>query len=116
MRIFISHIHEEARLARQLREALDQDFHGVLDIFVSSHENSVASGDKWLERIQKGIPGATVLMLCSHESFRSRWLHIEAGGAFLHNQEVIPVCHGRFTADDLEAPYSSRTAVSLTPD
>src|SRR5438477_305199 len=92
LKVFISHVHEESRIARGLREALDQDFHGVLDVFVSSHEHSIRSGQEWLKCIQEGIPKAVVLMLCSARSINSRWLHIEAGGAFLNGEEVIPIC------------------------
>lgn len=55
MRAFISHISEEAKVAAGLKEALDRDFLGILDVFVSSDGESIAAGEDWLRSIDEAL-------------------------------------------------------------
>ena len=53
-RLFVSHISEERSIAEQLKTALNRDFLGLLDVFVSSDTDSIAAGEEWLRSIDKG--------------------------------------------------------------
>ena len=44
--VFISHITEEKELALSFKSLVEQNFLGLLDVFVSSDENSISMGQK----------------------------------------------------------------------
>ena len=101
--IFISHIHEDADIAYQLKKFLDESFIGIFDIFVSSDGASIRSGDKWSSVIERSLNNAElVLALISSESKDRRWIYFECGGAYFSNKHVIPVCCRNLSMSELE--------------
>jgi hypothetical protein len=113
-RAFVSHISEEASVAARLREALNRDFLGLLDVFVSSDGESIAAGEQWLASIEKALRDAAVmLILCSPTSIRRPWINFEAGAAWMRKIPLIPLCHAGLTPRDLMMPLSMRQGLSL---
>ena len=53
--IFISHITEEKEIAIALKEFIEKKFLKTVDVFVSSHEESIKLGDDWLNNIKKSM-------------------------------------------------------------
>jgi hypothetical protein len=114
VRAFISHISEEAKVAAGLKEALDRDFLGILDVFVSSDGESIAAGEEWLKSIDEALRGSKLLItLCSPISIRRPWINFEAGAAWMLNVPIIPLCHAGLTPRDLPMPLSLRQGLLL---
>ena len=51
--VFISHVSIETALAQALKERLQRDFLGMLDVFVSSDQSTIGAGAKWLDEVDK---------------------------------------------------------------
>jgi hypothetical protein len=114
-KIFISHISEEADLARLLKEHIDQDFLGMFDLFASTDLNSIAAGSQWLEEIKKALRGAKIqLLLCSTQSVRRPWLNFEAGAACVQDLPLVPICHTDMHPTQLPAPYNMFQAIKAS--
>jgi hypothetical protein len=106
-RLFVSHISSEMGLAQYLKQRLNRDFLGSLDIFVSSDQTSIGAGTKWLDEVDKALKNADVqLILCSAESVQRPWVNFEAGAVWLRGIPVIPVCHSGLKPNDLPVPLS----------
>ena len=104
-RIFISHISSEAELAENLKQHLQKDFLGLLDIFVSSDRETIQAGRKWLEEVDKALKSADMqIVLCSKESVGRPWVNFEAGAVWLRGIPVIPLCHSGLGPNDLPVP------------
>jgi hypothetical protein len=105
--VFISHISSETQLAQSLKQRLEKDFLGLLDIFVSSDHKTIKAGTKWLEEVDKALRSADLqIVLCSKESVGRPWVNFEAGAVWLRGIPVIPVCHSGMKPNDLPVPLS----------
>jgi hypothetical protein len=114
-RLFISHISTETELAQVLKKRLDQDFLGVLDIFVSSDKRSIQAGSPWLDDLNTALEEAQfVVVLCSKESIGRPWVNFEAGAGWIRGIPVIPVCHSGLTPSQLPVPLSMLQALQAS--
>ncbi len=114
MKIFISHINEEALLAAQLKKWIEETFAGQCDVFVSSHPKDLPAGTKWLEEIGKALESANVLIvLCSLASIGRPWINFEAGCCWNRKIPIIPVCHSGQRRNSLPPPLSSLQSLDL---
>ena len=59
MRVFISHIAEEAPLALTLKNLIESTFSGQLDVFASSDSEDIPPGARWLQRITDALAEST---------------------------------------------------------
>jgi len=113
-RLFISHISEEKRIAEQVKKALNRDFLGLLDVFVSSDTESIAAGAEWLSSIEKALRDCAIfVILCSPESIGRPWINFEAGAAWMLDIPLIPVCHSGLLPHDLRMPLSLKQGIAL---
>lgn len=104
-KVFISHISSETELAQLLKQQLVKDFLGLLDIFVSSDQESIPAGTNWLEAVEKALLKASLqIVLCSKESVGRPWVNFEAGAAWLRGIKVIPACHSGMKPHELPLP------------
>ena len=55
MNVFISHISEEAHIAKVLKEWIESSFLGQCDVFVSSDKEDIPAGSKWLDQIDTAL-------------------------------------------------------------
>jgi len=113
--IFISHVEKEKLLASAIERFLRTELgYEQTSVFLSSNIFSMAPGEQFEQRIQKEIAGCKVfLMMCSNTSFRSHWIHVEAGAAWVAGKPIVPVCYGGKTKGSLPRPYSSFHALNL---
>jgi hypothetical protein len=58
MKLFISHISEEASLALVLKDWIESSFAGQCQVFVSSDKDDIPAGSRWLDEIDKALVGA----------------------------------------------------------
>jgi hypothetical protein len=111
MRAFLSHITEEARAARTLKEQLERAIPGA-EVFVSAVD--VRLGDAWLTEIDQALTGArAVLVLCSPRSASRPWVNFESGRGWSRERPVIPVCHAGLRERDLPWPLRIFQALEL---
>ena len=103
--IFVSHVSEEAALAEALKDLLNGEFPDKLDIFVSSDRKSIRAGTEWLRELKAALSGAPiVIVMCSQESVGQPWVNFEAGGGWIRETPVVPVCHSGMSPSDLPVP------------
>lgn len=113
-RLFISHISEERKVAESIKGALDRDFLGLLEVFVSSDTESIAAGEEWLHSIERALRDCAVfVILCSPESIRRPWINFETGAAWMREIPIVPVCHAGLSARDLRMPLSLKQGIVL---
>jgi hypothetical protein len=113
--VFISHISAEAEFAKRLKQRLDNDFLGMLEIFVSSDRETIRAGEKWLDQVDRSLRAADAqLVLCSHASVRRPWVNFEAGAAWLRRIPVVPVCHSGLALVDLPVPLNMLQGVECS--
>lgn len=110
--LFISHVSTETDLAQALKRYLQDDFLGLLDVFVSSDLETIKAGDRWLDRVSKALADADIaIVLCSHESVARPWVNFEAGAAWIRKIPVIPICHSGFDRNELPIPLNMLEAL-----
>src|SRR5687768_6085791 len=104
--VFLSHISEEATLARLFRDRLSDSFLGMIDVFVSTDSGSLDLGEKWVDRITEELRTcAVMLILCSQKSVGRPWINFEAGAGWLRGDiPVIPICHTGLDTNNLPLP------------
>ena len=113
--VFISHVHSESELAIWIKESIGNILIGGLSFFVSSDRSAIVGGDKWLDKIESALKDASiVLVLCSNYSILRPWINFEAGGAWMANKRVIPICHGGMLPSNLPHPLASLQAYVLS--
>lgn len=105
--VFISHITEEKEIAVAFKELIEGSFLGMLDVFVSSDEDSIHMGQKWLDRISNGLKTCTIeIVLCSPKSILRPWINFEAGAGWVSDIPVIPLCHSGIEPAKLPMPLN----------
>lgn len=113
--IFISHITEEKELALNLKKLIEDKFLGMVEVFVSSDENSIRLGQTWLDNITHGLKTCCIeLILCSPVSITRPWINFEAGACWIReNCCVIPVCHSDIKPENLPLPLNLLQGMNL---
>lgn len=114
-RIFLSHIGQEAELAGYLKSQIEKDFLGLVDIFVSTQEQSISLGEKWLDNVSTALKdAAAMLVLCSPWSIARPWINFEAGAGWVKGIPVVPLCHSGMTPVQLPTPLNSLQGTLMT--
>lgn len=113
--VFISHISQEAELAKGLKEKLEIHFLGMLDIFVSSDRETIQAGSNWLQEVDRALKEADVqIILCSKDSVNRPWVNFEAGAAWIRGIPVIPACHSGMKPKDLPVPLGMLEGITCS--
>ncbi|WP_163988867.1 toll/interleukin-1 receptor domain-containing protein [Pyxidicoccus caerfyrddinensis] len=113
MSIFVSHIAEEAHVARNLKEQLERTIPGA-KVFVSS---GLTKGLPWLAAVEHALRKArVVLVLCSPRSVARSWVNFESGAGWSRKARVIPICHDGLRLEDLPLPLNMFQGVDLGSD
>lgn len=121
--IFLSHIHEESALARLIKQALEDEFSGFVDVFVSSDGTSIPAGSNFLKRIEDGLVNCIgAIYLISPVSVKRNWINFELGAVWIRNAlnvraglleiPTLPVCHSGLTPAGLPAPLNNLNAIN----
>ena len=112
--IFVSFIHEEERVASNVKAFIPLILGQTVDTFMSSDKNAIYAGEDWMKRIFEELGTAKVLVsMLSPVSVQRPWINFEAGAAWMRDAKVIPVCIGGLTINQLPKPYSSLQAVEI---
>lgn len=112
--VFISFVHEEAEIARAVRDVIAQELHLEQSVFLSEDQTQVYAGDQWLLKIREALADAkVVVLLFSKRASLRPWVNFEAGAAWLSGKPIIPCCYGGMRKDRLPHPYSTIQALNL---
>lgn len=120
--IFLSHIHQEGDLARLVKDALENEFSGFVDVFVSSDGISIPAGANFLRRIEDALIACVgAVYLISPMSVKRNWINFELGAVWIRsvksvrggNPEIpaLPMCHSGLTPAALPAPLHNLNAI-----
>jgi hypothetical protein len=113
MRIFISHIHQEAPAASVLKDWFESTFPTRITAFVSSDPTSLPAGSRWLEHLESELNQTGLLVaLLSPASVDRHWLTFEAGCAWIRKIPIIPICHSGLDLLDLPQPLPQFQALN----
>lgn len=121
--IFLSHIHEEKELAIAVKEALEDEFSGFVDVFVSSDGTSIPAGSNFLKRIEGGLTDCiAAIYLISPSSVKRPWVNFELGAVWVRNAlsirdgkaeiPALPLCHSGAAPGGLPAPLNNLNAIT----
>jgi len=114
MKVFISHITEEAQIAKVLKDWIESAFIGQCDVFVSNDKADIPAGSKWLEKIDSALESAKALIvLCSSKSLTRSWINFETGCGWIKRVPIIPICHSDQKKGKLPSPISMFQALEL---
>jgi hypothetical protein len=114
MKVFLSHIHEEAKLALILKEWIESTFAGQLQVFVSSDIKDIPIGSRWFSDIDSALSSSSLfVMLCSRASVSRSWINFEAGCAWIKQVPLMPLCHSGLRKSELPSPLSALQAIEL---
>ncbi|PTP70076.1 hypothetical protein CWO23_12785, partial [Vibrio splendidus] len=84
--LFLSHIHEERDLAVLIKTAIEEEFSGFVEVFVSSDGTSIPAGSNFLKRIEDGLVNCIgALYLISPVSVKRNWINFELGAVWIRN-------------------------------
>lgn len=76
----------------KLKEKIEANTGGVLDIFMSSDGQSIPLGVNWIHKIEEGLQKAKIMFVfVTENSISSGWIYFEAGFAYSKGIQVIPV-------------------------
>jgi hypothetical protein len=115
--IFISHIHEEAAVARELRDWFHAAFPGFVKAFVSSDYEDNPLGTRWLQKINRAMTRSRLLItVLSPQSWERMWIHLEAGWALGRGIDILPLCHSGMSVERLPRPYSDYSGTEVERD
>jgi len=120
--IFLSHIHEETSLAQIIQTAIEDEFSGFVEVFVSSDGRTIPAGSNFLKRIENGLINCIgAIYLISPISVKRNWVNFELGAVWIRNSvsqknngpeiPAIPICHSGMTLNSLPMPLSNLNAI-----
>lgn len=123
--IFLSHIHEEKQLAILIKNSLEEEFSGFVDVFVSSDGVSIPAGSNFLKKIETGLKNcSSAIYLISPSSVKRNWINFELGAIWLRSVisdeqdgpeiPLIPICHSGSTPSTLPSPLNNLNAITGT--
>lgn len=123
--VFLSHIHEESKMASELQDSIYNEFSGFVDIFVSSDGRSIPAGANFLNKVEDGLLNCVgALFLISPMSVKRSWINFELGAVWIRNLQskksggreipAIPICHSGCQPSLLPMPLNNLNAISAT--
>lgn len=113
-KIFISHIHEEAKIALVLKKYIELAFAGQCSVFVSSDSDDIPVGRQWLAEIDSALNTSKVLInICSPISIHRPWINFEMGCGWIKRIPIIPICHSGLKKNELPPPISRFQALEI---
>jgi hypothetical protein len=115
--VFISHISEEREIANALKKLIEDQYGGMVEVFVSTSPESIQPGQKWLDRINDALTACKLeIIIASPTSLRRPWVNFEAGAGWVREIPVIPICHSGMTFSKLPKPLDSFQAAIATDE
>jgi TIR domain len=113
--VFISHLHDEALIAKVLKDWIEESFEPACGVFLSSDPDDVPAGEEWLDLVRNELEQASVmLLLCSRGALTRPWINVEMGGAWLRRIPLIVICHSGQAPNRLPLVLQEYQALSIS--
>lgn len=120
--LFLSHIHEEKALALLFKSALEEEFSGFVEVFVSSDGTSIPAGANFLKKIEDGLADCVAgIYLISPFSVKRNWVNFELGAVWMRSVlnvrqglgeiPALPFCHSGASPGNLPSPLNNLNGV-----
>ena len=114
MKIFLSHIHEERRIAAVIKDWLESTTSGQCEVWASSDVKDNPGGNKWLAAIHSQLSQSDLLLvLYSQTSMPRPWINFEVGAAWLKGIPVLPLLHSGLSPADLKQPIAEFNSLTV---
>jgi hypothetical protein len=118
-KVFLSHAHDDKRLAEIISSMIRRVTLNQLDVWFSSDEQStggLAAGSQWRNYLQKELRGCiAVIALITPASMNRPWVYFECGFGAAHAKlQVIPLCVGIDAISDIPKPLEMFQAFQLS--
>ena len=114
MKIFISHIHENEKLALSLKNWIETSFLGQIEVFVSADPDDIVFGDQWFKEIESFLATTNIVIILANKiSVNRRWICFEAGAGWIKKIPVVVVCFGGMIKSKLPPPFSVFQSIEL---
>lgn len=109
-------------MALLIKDSLESEFSGFVDVFVSSDGTTIPAGSNFLKRVEDGLIDCVgAIYLLSPASVRRNWINFELGAVWVRNvasvrsgnSEIptVPLCHSGMTPSALPLPLSNLNGV-----
>jgi len=113
--IFLSYFQEEVRLARILKQRIQEAFSDDCTVFMSS--DNIPHGKDWLSELKQALEDCKIIILsCSPISVKKEWIHFEAGCAYMREVPLIIICHSGLLVEDLPENLKRFQSVEIPID
>ncbi len=95
--VFVSYAREDGEFVASLLSRLnDENIRAFAD-------RAIESGDNWLSRLEYAFrESEMILFIVSPHSLKSKWVHVEAGAAWILEKKMFPVLLGADISDLVE--------------
>ncbi len=105
-----------------MKETLEEEFSGFVDIFVSSDGFTIPAGANFLKRIEDGLLNCdAAIFLISPNSVNRNWINFELGAVWIRKKTneinnspeipAIPFCHSGIELGKLPQPINNLNAI-----
>lgn len=95
------------RIGNIIKKNIKELLLSSVDVFVSSDDQSITLGNKWLETVSNDLEKCIlIIVLCSQESIKKPWINFECGAGWSRKIPIIPICHSNITVANLPIPLN----------
>ena len=95
------------RIGNIIKKNIKELLLSSVDVFVSSDDQSITLGNKWLETVSNNLEKCIfIIVLCSQESIKKPWINFECGAGWSRKIPIIPICHSNLTVANLPIPLN----------
>ena len=95
------------RIGNIIKKNIKELLLSSVDVFVSSDDQSITLGNKWLETVSNNLEKCIlIIVLCSQESIKKPWINFECGAGWSRKIPIIPICHSNITVANLPIPLN----------
>jgi len=102
LKVFISHIHEDAPFGLKLKEFFERNYRDDFDVFISSDKKQIPWGEEWANEIRNALDECKMMfVVCSPVSITRPWIFFETGSAWVKRIPMIPICINNTKKEEL---------------
>lgn len=121
--VFLSHIDEERDLALLLKDTVEAEFSGFVEVFSFSDADMNPAGGNIIRTLERNLLTTTSgVFLVSSASLARPWINFELGALWMcqivHKEQdpilIIPFCHSGAAIDTLPMPIAELNAITAT--
>ena len=111
---FISHTSEDKPLVELIKNAIQTLVNPDFVVFVDTDADSIKPGRKWSDQIREALQQSShFIVIISQHSLNRQWINVEIGAAWGAGVNILPVCYGKITSEELSTPLSEYQDIHL---